>query len=166
MSRLSHPNIGPDDFLEFGMDLEELRINSAGLQTIKRHAFQYVHGIKRLDFSDNNIGTIEDEAFDDVRIIYAKKKKFHSIDNNYFNLQINHSLISLYLSHGLSSSYQTVSTNTFRGLSNLQVLDMSNNMIRNLPDTCFHFLKKLRKLEMQDNIIDELHKGTFQVLLL
>lgn len=58
---------------------------------------------------------------------------------------------------------QTISADFFRDLTNLQELDLSNNRIRNVPDTCFHFLKRLKILEMQDNIIDELHKGTFQV---
>lgn len=66
VSRLHQPQIVPDDFLEFGVDLEELKITSAGLHTIKNHAFQYVHGLKRLDLSDNNIATIENDAFDDV----------------------------------------------------------------------------------------------------
>lgn len=61
---------------------------------------------------------------------------------------------------------QTVSPDLFRDLLNLRELDLSNNRIRNLPDTCFHFLKKLRRLEMQDNIVDEIHKGTFQVYYL
>lgn len=69
VSRLHQPQIGPDDFLEFGVDLEELRIISAGLQTIKNHAFQYVHGLKHLDLSDNNIGSIENDAFDDVCLV-------------------------------------------------------------------------------------------------
>lgn len=67
LSRLQHPYIEPNDFLEFGVDLEELKIVSAGIDTIKNHAFQYVHGLKRLDLSDNNINNIERDAFDDVR---------------------------------------------------------------------------------------------------
>lgn len=31
-----------------------------------------------------------------------------------------------------------------------------------MPDTSFHFLKKLKNLELQDNIIEQVYKGTFQ----
>lgn len=58
---------------------------------------------------------------------------------------------------------QSLATEPFRELLNLEELDLSNNKIRQLADTSFHFLKKLKKLELQDNIIEELHKGTFQV---
>lgn len=53
--------------------------------------------------------------------------------------------------------------NALRPLTNLQLLDLSNNKIRSVSDTSFHFLKKIKKLELQDNEITELLKGTFQV---
>lgn len=75
------------------MDLEELRINSAGLQTIKNHAFQYVHSLKRLDLSDNRISSIESDAFEDVSIlislqmhIYVSTFTFHFLlDRSFVN---------------------------------------------------------------------------------
>lgn len=74
LSRLSQPHIGPGDFLEFGVDLEELSVTFANLQSIKSNAFKYVHGLKHIDLSDNNIGTIENNAFVDVswylKIVY------------------------------------------------------------------------------------------------
>lgn len=35
-----------------------------------------------------------------------------------------------------------------------------------MPDTSFHFLKRVKKIELQDNEISNIHKGTFQVLFL
>lgn len=32
-----------------------------------------------------------------------------------------------------------------------------------MPDTSFHFLKRIKRLELQDNEIQEIRKGTFQV---
>lgn len=52
--------------MEFGMDLKELHIVRSNLNTIKSHAFMHVRGIKYLDFSENTIGTIEDDAFSEV----------------------------------------------------------------------------------------------------
>lgn len=48
-------------------------------------------------------------------------------------------------------------------LSQLQHLDISNNKIKNVPDTSFHFLNNLKRLELQDNLIEQFHKGTLQV---
>ena len=40
--------------------------DKSNLNTIKSHAFMHVRGIKYLDFSENSISTIEDEAFSEV----------------------------------------------------------------------------------------------------
>lgn len=48
-------------------------------------------------------------------------------------------------------------------LLNLEELDLSNNRLKTMPDTSFHFLRRLKILELQDNIIETVHKGTFQV---
>jgi len=58
--------LSADDFLEFGMDIKELQIIHSNLNTIKGHAFMHVRGIKYLDFSENSISTIDDEAFSEV----------------------------------------------------------------------------------------------------
>ena len=66
LSRLSQTSLSPDDFLEFGVDLEELAIVDGGLKTINDNAFRYVRGLKKLDLSDNKITKIENKAFVDV----------------------------------------------------------------------------------------------------
>lgn len=72
MSRLSQSALSPEDFRDFGIDLEELHITYGGLQTIKNNAFRHVHGLRQLQFSDNIISSIENNAFADV-----SKKKFY-----------------------------------------------------------------------------------------
>ncbi|CAH1176590.1 unnamed protein product [Phaedon cochleariae] len=140
LSRLSQPSITPEDFLGFGIDLEGLQITFAKLQIIKNNAFKYVHALKSIDLSENNIDTIENHAFADI----------------------GHSLTHLKLSHALSSSFSNVPIDAISVLSNIKELDLSNNRLKIMPETSFHFLRNLRKLELQDNIIEIIHKGTFQ----
>lgn len=66
ISRMPQTSLTSNDFMEFGMDLKELHIVRSNLNTIKSHAFMHVRGIKYLDFSENTIGTIEDDAFSEV----------------------------------------------------------------------------------------------------
>lgn len=68
LSKMPSSTLTPNEFLEFGMDIKELRIVQSNLQTIKSHAFQHVRGIKYMDFSENSISSIEDEAFTEVRL--------------------------------------------------------------------------------------------------
>lgn len=138
ISRMSGSSLGPDDFVDFGVELEDLQITRGGLQTIQSHAFKHVRGLKRLDFSENSIGTIENDAF----------------------TEIGHSLISFKIAHGYSGS--SLPAEALRHLTSLQELDFSNNKITSMTDTSFHFLKNLRLLELHDNRIEQVMKGTFQ----
>ncbi|XP_072751646.1 chaoptin isoform X2 [Anoplolepis gracilipes] len=140
ISRMPQTTLSADDFLEFGMDIKELRIIHSNLNTIKSHAFMHVRGIKYLDFSENSISTIDDGAFSEV----------------------GHSLLTLRMSHSLSSTISEIPDRPLKSLTNLQHLDFSNNKIRSLPSTSFHFLKRIKRIELQDNEIDNIPKGTFQ----
>ncbi|XP_049797448.1 chaoptin [Schistocerca nitens] len=140
LSRLPQPHLAPDDFLEFGVDLEEVRVVRGNLRTIKNHAFMHARAVRRLDLSENAISLIEPDAF----------------------TEIGHSLTWLRMAHGLASSVGTLPHEALRPLVNLESLDMSNNRLRTMPETSFHFLRRLRVLQLQDNQIEHVPKGTFQ----
>ncbi|KAK4882835.1 hypothetical protein RN001_006154 [Aquatica leii] len=140
LSKLKQQSITRDTFSEFGAGLEELRINFGEIKSIKNHAFTNVHSLKVLDLSENRIDQIENEAF----------------------VNLGHSLKTLQLAHAFSSSMGTLPTEPLKLLWNLRHLDISNNKIRNLPHTSFHFMKKLRSVEIQDNEIENIQPGTFQ----
>ncbi|XP_067012092.2 chaoptin [Anabrus simplex] len=140
LSRLSQPHLSPEDFLQFGVDLEELRVTQSNVKTLKNHAFMHARGLKRIDLSENSISQIDPEAFS----------------------EIGHSLVSLKMAHGLASSMSRVPDEALRPLVSLQELDLSNNKLRSMPETSFHFLRRMRILELQDNELEEVHKGTFQ----
>lgn len=140
ITNLVGPSIGPEDFLEFGYELEDLKIYKAGLKTIKNNAFREIRTIKRLDLSENKINTIENDAFKEV----------------------GHSLTSLRISRGLSMD--TIPVAPFKALKSLEELDLTNNRLTKVADISFHSLKNLRVVEMHDNLIDQLSKGTFQVI--
>lgn len=78
-------------------------------------------------------------------------------------LQIEHSLNHLKLARAFSASVSNIPTDAIKVLINLEELDLSNNRLKIMPDTSFHFLKKMKILELHDNIIEDLRKGTFQV---
>jgi Leucine-rich repeat (LRR) protein len=138
IGKLMNNQLSPEDFLGFSMTLENLRINHANLRGIKPHAFLHTRGIKRLDLSENNIDNIEKGAFQ----------------------EIGHSLISLKIAHGLSSLMTQLPD--LRDLTSLKELDLSNNRLKSIGDNSFHFLKNLQVLELDDNQIELLAKGTFQ----
>lgn len=76
-----------------------------------------------------------------------------------------HSLNTLKLANGLADSVKILPFEPLKALIELQYLDMSNNKLKNVPDTSFHFLYKLKTLNLQDNMIESFSKGTLQVFL-
>lgn len=74
-----------------------------------------------------------------------------------------HSLTSLKMANGLADSVKILPFEPLKALIELQYLDLSNNKLKNVPDTSFYFLYKLKSLNLQDNDIDHFSKGTLQV---
>ncbi|XP_031631630.1 chaoptin isoform X2 [Contarinia nasturtii] len=140
LGKLTSSQLSPDDFADFGVELEDLKLAHSSIDTIKSHAFKNARGIRRLDLSENIISTIENDAF----------------------TEIGHSLISLKISHGFAGSFTSFPAQSFRTLTSLQELDLSNNQLKSISDTSFHFLQNLRTVELNDNVIERISKGTFQ----
>ncbi|GLV45240.1 chaoptin [Carabus blaptoides fortunei] len=140
LSKLSKSQLEPEDFADFDVDLEELQITGGNLKTIKDHSFKNVKGIKKLDLSENKIEKIENDAF----------------------LEVGHTLTDLRIAHGLSVTMKKLPAAALKPLTNIVHLDLSNNKLVTMSDTSFHFLKKIKRLKLQDNELNELLKGTFQ----
>ncbi|XP_050680157.1 chaoptin [Leptidea sinapis] len=139
ISKLIRRSISAEDFLEYGLELEDLKIFGSTITKIEASAFQHVRTIKTLDLSENNIDFIDPFAFAEL-----------------------HSLTTLKFANGLSDSVKILPFEPLKALIELQTLDLSNNKLKNVPDTSFHFLYKMKTLNLQDNLIDHFSKGTLQ----
>ncbi|XP_047025787.1 chaoptin isoform X2 [Helicoverpa zea] len=139
ISKLLRQSIRTEDFLEFGVELEDLKIFGSTVTRIESSAFQHVRTIKTLDLSENNIEFIDPFAFAEL-----------------------HSLTTLKMANGLADVVKILPFEPLKALIELQYLDLSNNKLKNVPDTSFHFLYKLKRLNLQDNYIDHFSKGTLQ----
>lgn len=144
ISKLPIKQLSSEDFLDFSTELEDLKLSQSSIQSIGPNAFKNVRGLRRIDLSNNRISKIDGEAFSDL----------------------GHSLIALKISHGLSADNNVLQAQLFRQLSSLQSLDLSNNYIKSIPETSFHFMKSIQSLNLVDNQIDQIAKGTFQVQFL
>lgn len=73
LGRLTTSKLAAEDFVEFGVELEDLKISHSALESIKSHAFKNVRGIRRLDLSENRISQIENDAFTEVFLCHIHK---------------------------------------------------------------------------------------------
>lgn len=67
VSKLIRRSLSAEDFLEFGVELEDLKIIGSSINRIEASAFQHVRTIKTLDLSENNIEYIDPYAFAEVK---------------------------------------------------------------------------------------------------
>lgn len=77
LSKFSKTQLEPQDFVDFGLDIQQLQINSGQLKTIKNNAFKNIHSVKRIDLSENSIENIEKNAFIDVSTLYKNLHLFN-----------------------------------------------------------------------------------------
>lgn len=68
LSKLIRQSIRTEDFLDFGVEIEDLKIIGSTITSIESSAFQHVRTIKTLDLSENNIEFIDPFAFAEVSI--------------------------------------------------------------------------------------------------
>lgn len=66
VGKLLWQGIRTEDFQDFGMELEDLKIFGSNVNRIEASAFQHVRTIKTLDLSENNIEFIDPFAFAEV----------------------------------------------------------------------------------------------------
>lgn len=66
LGRLTSSALSSEDFLDFGVDLEDLKLSRSSIDSIKSHAFKNVRGVRRLDLSENSISQIDTDAFAEV----------------------------------------------------------------------------------------------------
>lgn len=75
VSTVSTTSLAAEDFVEFGVDMEELEVTGVGLQTLKNNAFKHLHGLRKLTFANTKISSIESDTFYDVSILRVLKQK-------------------------------------------------------------------------------------------
>lgn len=73
VGKLLSRSLRAEDFLEFGRELEDLKIIGSTINRIESSAFEHVRTIKTLDLSENDIEYIDPFAFAEVRNVKNTK---------------------------------------------------------------------------------------------
>lgn len=68
LGKLSSTKLSPEDFIDFGVELEDLKLTRSSIDSIKSHAFKNARGVRRLDLSENRISSIDNDAFTEVNL--------------------------------------------------------------------------------------------------
>lgn len=126
-----------EDFLGFGPAVEKLYLMNNEISSVHALAFEYVPGLKVLDLSQNAINSFDNRAFANVG-----------------------GLEELRVNGGLTLT--RLPPQPMRYLSNLRILDLSNNKLSFLQNDCLRKMRHLRHLNLQDNKLVKLSRHQFR----
>lgn len=145
-------------------NLTHLNISTNGVREIADQVFFGMYSLEMLDISGNLLTTLPPELFKENKRLtkfYAQNNTISVLAPGLFTgLDM---LLELDLGHNnLSSTW--VNSETFMGLIRLATLDLSFNNIARLDMATFRDLTNLQRLNLQDNIISYIADHTFSGL--
>ncbi|XP_065203034.1 leucine-rich repeat neuronal protein 1-like isoform X2 [Planococcus citri] len=118
--------------------IERLILGHNKIKTVDAAAFQFYSMLKHIDFSNNQLVRIPNQAFG----TQAK-------------------LIELHLNQNRLSN---ITDKTFHGLKSLTVLNLRGNFLEDLPNKIFNHLSRLTELDLGHNRIQRIDPETFEGL--
>lgn len=152
-------NIGTLTFASMSKTISEfygIKLNNNCINSIKDNAFTNLTQVREINLKRNNLSSLPDRLF-------ASNVKLEAIDLSYNSISIIgkttfHSPLYLYLQHNRMRNLN------FQLPATLKILDLSTNLIRQIPKTFFKGLSALEVLSLGNNSIQTLPAGCFQDL--
>lgn len=141
----------------------KLDVKYANIETVKAFAFANSSTLQEITLRDNQIKTLEVNAFAhhrDVIIISLDTNNIVEINRNVFVDLPN--IEKLYLT---SNKITTIHDKAFLHLHNLRELEIDRNSLFSLNSETFSGLKKLQKLDLSGNSLEVIGDNTFLPLV-
>jgi len=148
--------------VDFSSRVHYFYFNLNRIKTLTYFSFD-MSSLLLLDFNNNEISTIESDAFEELKnlqILSISGNFLCNITNEIFLNQLN--LINLNLSHNL---IEFVELNSFQNLIELKVLDLSFNRLLSIENNLFKGLANLNDLYLLNNFTFRLLNQSFNHLI-
>lgn len=141
-----------DDNVFHGLkELHELSLARNNLTTVKAVWFKSLPSLKHLSLQNNEIDDIEDKSFSGLYSIYLHGNNLTKVRSKWFEQPENMRFIMLD-----SNRIDTIDDNTFSKFTDLRVLSLEHNKLKNVKAKWFgNTVANLEKLELGNNTIEE-----------
>ena len=146
--------------------LEILDLGQNFLEHVPTEALSSLRSLRRLVLTSNNIQTLEEHAFADLGSLEVLDLSRNSLANlngaNVFSGLL--SLRSLNVAYNVLRKLDTMDEAIFLPLHQLEVLDLTDNQLMNLPTVALNGLPGLRKLFLDYNKIGVLSEDSLSTV--
>ncbi|CAG9138762.1 unnamed protein product, partial [Plutella xylostella] len=156
VSKLLRRSLRSEDFLEFGVELEDLKIYRQHHQQNRGSAFEHVRSIKTLDMSENNIEFIDPFAFAEACRFDSLRTALVTQSHQEHNREVFGSMLMLQYLDLSHNQIFDLEYDCFKKVKNLQIVDMSHNHIIEIPVEIFQEMQTLSSVDLSDNHIRQL----------
>ncbi|XP_025085236.1 toll-like receptor 5 [Pomacea canaliculata] len=143
--------------------LSGLRLKEIQPQAFASNSLETVYmSSSEIDFSSNSISAQMFDQCPKLSFLLLNYNDFSKVNDTKFQnlFQRIPMLTTVYLGY---LKIKTITSDTFKGLSHVKVLNLYSNAIEDLPDGVFDHLVNLTILRVDDNRLSEIRETTFSV---
>ncbi|XP_044253643.1 P-granule-associated novel protein 1-like [Tribolium madens] len=150
------------DDVNFEKEITDIWVDNQTIPILKTGSFQNLPKLKLIKIRECGLSKIEDNAFENLpklRILNLNKNRLKVIKNGTFSRL---AISKLYLA---MNGIESLETEAFYNITNLEVIDLSRNNLKHLHTHMFKGTPYLRQIDLSFNKIEvvpyECFKGTF-----
>jgi Leucine-rich repeat (LRR) protein/energy-coupling factor transporter ATP-binding protein EcfA2 len=139
----------------------EINFADNKITSIEKDIFIYLkRNLHIINFNKNLIKSIHKDAFKDLKleIIDLSENEIESIQDIFNNLK---NLIKINLSE---NKIESIHKDTFKGLEDLEIIDLSGNILKSIDEHAFNNFPNLAKIYLSNNKIKSIHGDAFKDL--
>ncbi|XKL67476.1 hypothetical protein PGB90_002967 [Kerria lacca] len=127
--------------------------------------FTYTRDIKEIHLQNNSLNMLAPGLFNDLAKLLVLDLSENELTEEWINSATFTGLFGLFMLNLSSNNITKLDAFMFRGLSQLRVLRLENNVISSIPENTFSTLSELNTLVLSNNKLKKIEAFTFDALI-
>jgi len=150
--------------LLFAPNLKSLNLAGNSLSVLSDRVFSHLSSLVVLDLSDNILSSLQDNIFENMQDLQKLFLQNNSLSHISTPVMSNlHNLLLLNISFNQLSGH-IINKDTFKSQVKLVALDLSHNIIKDIPSDVYAMMNQMQILNLQHNQLSEIRSEHFSHL--